>query len=144
MRIAASGLCSARGAGRRLGNDAMFYDSGQFGSWDGKDNRKTVMDLFVRMGHGLPEDIAGAKRAGFLAGLIALSGSFPGKPLRVTNCTAPEAYTLFVAITGVLGVSIDEAAEMLEESVRKLAWIGRGLAHKETSGYAGCPAIRGS
>ncbi len=35
----------------------------------------------------------------------------------VTPCTAAEAYHLFVAITGCLGVQVDEAARLLERVV---------------------------
>ncbi len=91
----------------------------QFGAFDGRDNRKTVMDLFVRMGHGLAERVAGMKRAGFLQGLICVSTTFAGKPLIVDPCSAVEAYHLFVAITGCLGVDIDDAAQLLEEVVRR-------------------------
>jgi hypothetical protein len=90
----------------------------QFGSFCGLDNRKTVMDLFRRLGRGLPERQAGMMRAGFLQGLIVASTSFPSQPLIVTPCSAAEAYHLFIAITGCLGVDIDQAAGLLEEVVR--------------------------
>lgn len=98
----------------------MRYDSAQFGSFDGLDNRKTVMGLFVRMGRGLPADLAGMRRAGFLSGLIACSSSFGARRMVVDPCTAIEAYKLFVAITGCLGVPIDRAAKLLECVVREV------------------------
>jgi hypothetical protein len=91
----------------------------QFGSFDGRDNRRTVLDLFKRLGAGQGERVAGMMRAGFLEGLIQVAtGGFAGAPLIVTPCSAVEAYHLFVAITGCLGVAIEEAAGLLEEVVR--------------------------
>ncbi len=98
----------------------MRYDSGQFGAFDGLDNRKTVMALFVRMGQGKPEVLARSMRAGFLQALIDGSmNGFAKVPRKVSPCSAVEAYNLFVAITGVLGVPIDRAARLLEETVRR-------------------------
>jgi hypothetical protein len=97
----------------------MYYDSCQFGSFDGKDNRQTIMQCFKRMGHGLTDDLAGMRRAGFLQGLLMQStNGFKDKPSIVDPCTAVEAYHLFVAITGVLGVPIHDAAVLLENVVR--------------------------
>ncbi len=59
----------------------MRYDACQFGSFEGLDNRKTVMVLFNRLGRGLTDDLAGMRRAGFLQGLLQRSSSgFAGKP----------------------------------------------------------------
>lgn len=93
----------------------------QFGAFDGLDNRRTVMDLFQRLGGNEPEHLKRARRAGFLTGLISLSDNGFGGLLsatRITPCSAGEAYFLFVAICGVLGVPIEEAAKLLEEVVR--------------------------
>jgi hypothetical protein len=99
----------------------MYYDSAQFGSFEGLDNRKTILDLFKRMGHGLTDEMAGMRRAGFLQGLLNLSqNGWSQKPSIVDPCSAAEAYQLFVAITGVLGVEINQAAVLLEEVVRQL------------------------
>lgn len=93
--------------------------AGQFGSFEGLDNRKTLMELFVRLGHGLDEAAAARKRQKFLQGLIGdARGFFDGKPLKVTPCSAVEAYQLFVAITGCLNVGIDAAAAKLQRLVR--------------------------
>jgi hypothetical protein len=95
------------------------YDSGQFGSFEGLDNRKTVLDCFVRLGHELGEVEAAKKRAWFLQGLLSDStNGFADKMVRVSPCTAVDAYMLFVAITGVLGVPVERAAKRLEEYVR--------------------------
>jgi len=95
-------------------------ETAQFGSFDGLDNRKTVLDLFKRMGHGLTESEAAAARAGFLQGLVHSRSTtcFAMLPIFVSPCSVTEAYHLFVAITGVLGVPIDEGARLLEEVVR--------------------------
>jgi hypothetical protein len=99
----------------------MYYDSAQFGSFCGLDNRRTVMELFHRMGRGLSDEMAGMRRAGFLQGLLSLSqNGWSQKPSIVDPCSAAEAYQLFVAITGVLGVEVNQAAVLLEEVVRQL------------------------
>ena len=100
----------------------MRYDSCQFGAFDGLDNRRTVFECFERMGKNLPDDMAGARRAGFLTGLQQLiGGALMGRPIVIEgHPTAGEAYKLFVAITGCLGVQIDAAAVLLEEAVRRM------------------------
>lgn len=91
-----------------------------FDTFDALDNRKTVYRLFERMGHGLPEDLARSRRAGFLQGLLILSGNgFSERPMVVEPCSPGEAYHLFVAITNALGVPIETAAILLEEVIRK-------------------------
>jgi hypothetical protein len=78
------------------------------------------MDLFVRMGQSLPEEIARERRAEFLRSLLAGStNGFAGKAMQVTPCDAVQAYHCFVALTGVLGVPIDRAARKLENYVRQ-------------------------
>jgi hypothetical protein len=97
----------------------MRYDSGQFGSFDGRDNRKELMNLFVRLGEHLPEQQARQRRAQFLQRLISRSTKgFADLPRAIEPCSAVEAYHLFVAITGCLHVPIDEAARLLERTVR--------------------------
>jgi len=103
----------------------MRYDSGQYGSFDGKDNRRTIYGLFRRMGRNLPDDLAGARRAGFLQGLLFISKNcFHGKAMLIEGLpTTSEAYSLFVAICGdgkvTLGVSIEQATVLLEKVVKK-------------------------
>src|SRR5436190_18005379 len=103
----------------------MRYDTGQYGSFCGLDNRKTIFDLFRRMGRNLPDDLAGARRAGFLQGLLLIShNGFHGKPMLIEGLpTAGEAYSLFAAICGdgkcTLGVPIEQATILLEKVVRK-------------------------
>jgi hypothetical protein len=94
--------------------------SKQFGTFEGLDNRKAVMDMFRRIGHGDPEEVAAAKRACFLESLMRASTmpGMAGKPCRITPCSPADAYIEFVAITGCLGVDIDLAAKKLEEVVR--------------------------
>ncbi len=96
----------------------MRYDSHQFGAFDGLDNRKDVLRMFQRIGHGDPEEVAAAKRACFLSELMAGSKTFGDKGGFVTPCSATDAYLEFVAITGCLGVDVNEAAKRLEEVVR--------------------------
>lgn len=94
----------------------------QFGSFDGKDNRKEIMYLMGQIGYDLPDEIARMKRAKFLQSLIPHSiTSMAAQPLIVNpdECSITGAYQLFVAITGVLGVPIDQAAGMLEKYVSR-------------------------
>lgn len=100
----------------------MRYDSAQYGSFDGLDNRRTIMQLFVRMGKNLPHDLAGARRKGFLEGLKSLvTGGLKGRPILIDGLpTAGEAYDLFVAITGCLDVPIERAAILLECAIIQL------------------------
>ncbi len=96
----------------------MRYDSGQFSSFDGLDNRREVWILFERLGANFPEPIAMELRAKFLESLIPKSVScFATKPLKVDPCSAGQAYHLFVQITGVLGVPIETAAKLLDKAV---------------------------
>ena len=100
----------------------MRYDSGQFKSFDGLDNRREIIILFQRLGEGLPDVIANQWRAKWLQSLIPHSVSgMATAPLIVQPCDPIEAYRLFVAITGVLGVPIDKAAKMLDEEVTRLS-----------------------
>lgn len=100
----------------------MRYDSGQFGSFCGADNRRTIFECFERMGRNLTDEQAGARRAGFLTGLqYLILGGLAGRPIVIEGRPTPgEAYKLFVAITGCLGVEINAAAALLEEAVRHL------------------------
>ena len=71
----------------------MRYDSGQFGSFDGRDNRRDVFMLLKKLGDGLPERLGNERRAVFLQGLMPHSvSSLQGKPLQVTPCNPVEAY----------------------------------------------------
>ena len=84
-------------------------------TFDGLDNRKTIMNLFVRMGHGLDERTAAYRRGLFLKQLLSKStNGFSDKTPQITPCSAVEAYHLFLAITSCLGVPIAVAAAELE------------------------------
>ncbi len=110
----------------------MRYDHGQYSGFDGLDNRKTIYDLFRRMGRNLPDDLAGARRAGFLQGLLLIShNGFHGKSMLIEGLpTAGEAYSLFAAICGdgkvTLGVPIEQATILLEKVVRKYENVAYG------------------
>ena len=94
-------------------------DPRQFASFDGRDNRRELMRLMVRLGEGLPDDLANRRRAAFLQGLMGASeGALAGAGLKVSPCSAVEGYHLLIAITGCLGVPIDVAARKLEAVVR--------------------------
>lgn len=59
-------------------------------------------------------------RARFLKGLLGGSRTgFGGKMMHVPACGQVDAYHYFIAITGCLGVGIEEAAKQLEREVRR-------------------------
>ena len=98
----------------------MRYDAAQFGSFDGLDNRRAVMELLERLGSGLEERRGALLRAEFLRSLLVLSGNgFAQKMVAISPGTAVASYFVFVAITGVLGVPIAAAAKALEDFVRQ-------------------------
>lgn len=111
----------------------MRQVTGQFGSFDGLDNRREVMILFQKLGEGLPDVQARIVRAKWLQDLIPHSvSSLATAPLIVSpdRCDPVGCYHLFVAITGCLGVPIDKAAKMLDETVRKQHLIGASHEHE--------------
>ncbi len=94
------------------------HSRGQFGTFDGLDNRKALMRLLDRLGDGLSHEDGCKRRAKFLQGLLGDSTTgFDGKPLKASPCTTVEAYHLTVAITGCLGVPIEVAAQKLDRIV---------------------------
>lgn len=98
----------------------MYNDSAQFGAFDGKDNRRTVLEIFARMSRGVPESIARERRKMALERLIALSGNgFAASMVQIEPCSAVGAYFFFTAITGCLGVDVNQAAIQLEQEARK-------------------------
>lgn len=98
----------------------MRYDNGQFAPMDTLDDRREVYRLFVALGKGMPDEIGDRLRMGFLQGLIdASTCGFAGKAMRVECRGAAEAYRLFVAVTGCLGVDVSRAALALREVVRR-------------------------
>jgi len=91
----------------------------QWGTYDTLSDRREIMGLFVRLGDGLPDDLARQRRAKFLQSLMRDSDNgFSLTVPPITPCSAVDAYQLFVAITGCLGVDIDIAARRLEAEVR--------------------------
>jgi hypothetical protein len=99
----------------------MIRDSGQFGSFDGLDNRREILILFQRLGEGLPTLEADKKRARWLQNLIKSSGNgFAMSMTKIEPCDCVAAYFAFVAITGCLGVDINEAARRLDREVSRL------------------------
>jgi hypothetical protein len=99
------------------------YNDSVFGSFEGLDNRRTLIELFSRMGHGVPESIACIYRMRALERLIKLSGTgFAEKMVELTPLNTVEAYFAFVAVCGQLGVDINRAAKQLEQEVRSGAY----------------------
>ena len=83
-------------------------------SFDGLDNRKEIMILFQRLG-------SDAQRAQFLESLIPSSlKGFAGCPMKVRGgCDPVAAYYMLVGVTNELGVSINEAARLLDREVSR-------------------------
>ena len=93
----------------------------QFATFDNLEDRREIFKLLKRLGDGVSEEMGNVRRAGFLQGLIVGSTSgFAQAPMTVDSCSAIEAYNLFIAITGVLGVPIESATRTLEQVVRVL------------------------
>ena len=84
-------------------------------SFDGLDNRREIMVLLQRLG-------SDSKRAKFLESLIPNSAKgFAGVPMKVQgNCDPIAAYYMLVGITNELGVSINQAARLLDREVSRL------------------------
>lgn len=98
----------------------MIIESGQFGSFEGLDNRKTVYNLLKRLGHGLPEYQQAQERAAWLRDLVKVSENcFADKMVYLEPCCLADAYFAFVAITGCLGVPVEKAAKLLEQRIRR-------------------------
>lgn len=99
--------------------------SKQFGTFDTKEDRRELVILFQKLGEGLPEIKACEIRGKWLEMLICLSGGFDSCPAEVnpTECHPVGAYQLFVHIVGVLMVPIKDAVALLEDCVRKKAWL---------------------
>lgn len=98
----------------------------QFDTFDTQEDRRELVILFQKLGEGLPDQLANEVRAKFLESLIPLSISgLAEKPLKAdqAKCFPVGAYLLFVMIVGVLGVPISDAAKLLDEAVRKRAWM---------------------
>ena len=91
----------------------------QFGTFDNLEDRREIFRMLKRIGHGKSEDEAAAERGEFVRSLIAGSEPFSAHGCLQTRPTSPwEAYQEFVALTGVLGVPIEDAAQKLEDYVR--------------------------
>jgi hypothetical protein len=90
----------------------------QYGSFDGLDNRREIMRLLKRLGHGLPELAQAERRSRFLRKLLRYSqNGFDTRQMQLAPCSVVDAYFAFLAITGTLGVPIDQAARLLEKEV---------------------------
>ena len=88
--------------------------------FDGLDNRKVILDCFVRMGKNRSEDEAGSLRAGFLQGMsYVAASSFRGVLFEVEGLpTAQEAYALFLQIAAHLGRPVEQSVLLLEKAVK--------------------------
>lgn len=81
-------------------------------TFDGLDNRREVMILLERLG-------SDRRRAAFLEGLIPSSAKgFADVPMTVCGpCDPVAAYYMLVGVCNELGVSINEAARLLDAEV---------------------------
>ena len=82
-------------------------------SFDGLDNRREIMILLQRLG-------SDERRARFIESLIPNSAKgFADCPMKVRGaCDPVAAYYMLVGVTNELGVSINEAARLLELEVK--------------------------
>ncbi len=82
-------------------------------TFDGRDNRKEIMILLERLG-------SDQQRARFLESLIPRSlNAFAGVPMKVRgNCDPVAAYFMLVGVCNELGVSINDAARLLEKEMK--------------------------
>lgn len=83
--------------------------------FDGRDNRREIMILLERLG-------TNARRSRFLTSLIPHSPlPLAHSPVRIDGpCDPLAAYFMMVAICNEMGVSINEGAKRLQETVRKM------------------------
>ena len=82
-------------------------------SFDGLDNRREILILLQRLGND-------KRRARFLESLIPRSIRFAGCPITVKgSCDPVTAYYMLIGVTNELGVSINEAARLLEAEVAR-------------------------
>jgi hypothetical protein len=91
---------------------------GQFGTMDNLMDRRELFELLRRVGEKDCEAVQAIKRARVLRALMAFSDSPLAPMTQPQPMSMQEAWGSFVAITGVLGVSISEAAAQLEELAR--------------------------
>ncbi len=89
----------------------------QFGTYDNSSDRKEIQILFQRLGSDLPEAEANKARAKWLQRLA----KYP-VAIDATQCHPVGAYCLFIQITGVLNVSINDAAIKLTKYVARRGW----------------------
>lgn len=102
----------------------MSKQFGEFDGADGVDHRREVMRLFTEVDRQCPEPWqADCWRSAFLRSLVHCHSTtcFARMPCHIADeCSAVEAFVLFVQVTGVLGVPIKVAAAQLEDRVRRL------------------------
>lgn len=91
-----------------------------FGTFDGKDNRKELFRMLKRLEKGCSEEQAKARRACFLSGLLQRGSGMAKKGLIESPNSTLEAFAMLVGITGVpaFGINIETAAKCLEKAVR--------------------------
>lgn len=90
-----------------------------FGTFDGKDNRKELYRMLKLLEKGCSEDQAKARRACFLSGLLQRGSGMAKKGLIQEPNSTMESFAALVGITGVpaFGINIETAAKYLEKVV---------------------------
>jgi hypothetical protein len=88
--------------------------------FDGLGNRKQLMAMLERLGRGVSEEEACARRGEFIRGLMltapvpmAHGGEAPPMP-------AAAAYCAVVGLAQTMGVDIEEVAKQLDEKLRRM------------------------
>lgn len=93
--------------------------SGQFGTFDGLDNRRELFRILERIGEGESEERAAVLRARALQRLTGLSPSQLAPLVQCRPMSPADAYCSLVGLTGVFGVPIEQAAMQLEGEARR-------------------------
>lgn len=93
----------------------------QFSTYDNSSDRKEIQILFQRVAEELPEAESNKIRAKWLQRLVFQHVKHK-IDVDATQCHPVGAYSLFIQIVGVLGVSIDKAAIELSKFVAKRSW----------------------
>jgi hypothetical protein len=88
--------------------------------FDGLDNRKTLLDLMQRLGQGVGEEQACARRGAVIQLLLRRHGHPMAGQAQASPMTQEEAYMALAAMSGVLGADVAKLACDLERQLRRM------------------------
>lgn len=92
----------------------------QFGSFDGKDNRRDLWMLLERLGDGVDREEAHGRRYSYLVGMCRLTGLPNLRVNEDVECTVSATYWAVVGLATSWGLDIEQAVRLLEMWVRKV------------------------